>query len=82
MANQTKSINLTPVFVVWSVVFVSLALINDNLSLLWWAAAPWLFMLGFCAFVVSVIYIQYRRGHPVTLTIPGKAPRVVRRNMR
>lgn len=79
---KTNSLNLTPLFVVWSAIFVALAFITGNLTLLWWAAAPWPVLLAFglvvWVFAAFMLYGKYRQGHPITVTT-RKGVRVVRR---
>lgn len=79
---QTRTINLTPIFVVWSLIFVAAAFLNENLGLLWWAAGPWLVLLAFgmvvWVFAATVLYVKYRQGEPITVTT-RKGVRVVRR---
>ena len=82
MATQTKTLNLTPLFVVWSVIFVVVAFAQDDFGWLWWAAAPWLFVLGFgiimFLFAATFLFIKYRQGEPITVTT-RKGVRRVRR---
>lgn len=85
MASKTYTLNLTPVFVVWSAVFVLVAIVNGDAGWLWWAAAPWLFMIGFTvvmtAFAAILIWTKYMQGYPITVTTPRKGRRVVRRSV-
>lgn len=79
---QTRTLNLTPLFVVWSLIFVAVAVATSDLGYLWWAAGPWLVLLAFgmvvWLFTATVLYSKYRQGHPITLTT-RKGVRVVRR---
>lgn len=79
---QTRTLNLTPLFVVWSLIFVVVAFATSDLGYLWWAAGPWLFILAFgmvvWLFAATVLYTKYRQGEPITLTT-RKGVRVVRR---
>lgn len=66
MATQTRTLNLTPLFVVWSVIFVVVAFAQNDFGWLWWAAGPWLVLLAFgiavWLFAATVLYTQVPSG--------------------
>lgn len=76
------NINLTPLLVIWTALFTALAFIQNDMSLLWTAAAPWLALLAFGLVVwvvaATAIYTKYRQGATITLTT-RKGVREVRR---
>lgn len=84
MTTQTRTLNLTPLFVVWSIVFVVVAFVDSDMGWLWWAAAPWLFVLAFglvvFLFAATVLFVKYRQGEAITVTT-RKGVRRVRRGM-
>lgn len=83
MATRNIHIKLTPLFLVWSIVFVAVAFVSDDWSWLWWAAAPWIGLVAFTAVFTAVmalvIWVMYMRGYPVTLETPRKGKRIVQR---
>lgn len=83
MATRNIHINLTPVFVLWSLLFVCVAVLSEDWGWLWWAAAPWIglvaFSIVFAAVMAFVIWVMYMRGYPVTLETPRKGKRIVQR---
>lgn len=82
MPTQTKTLNLTPAFVVWTLIFVIVAFVTDNLDWLWLAAAPWLIGLGlmvlFTVLGGAFFALWYYQGKPVTIRVGGNK-RVVQR---
>ena len=83
MATKKNTINLTPYFLIWSVIFIAVALIQSDWGWLWWAAAPWFFVIGFALviwlFAAVVIVGVWASGRPITLTTPRKGTRIVQR---
>jgi len=72
MSNNTHTLNLTPIFVVWSLIFVVLALATGDYSLFVWAAAPWLVLLAFgiAMFLFAGLFMwsKYRQGERIKVT--------------
>lgn len=70
--SQTQTLNLTPLFLIWSAFFIAATFITGDLNMLWWAAAPWLFVLafGFVMFLfgVTFMYAKYRQGERIKVT--------------
>lgn len=84
MNNQKVTLNLTPFFVLWSVAFVGVTLLTGNASWLWWAAAPWIFLLGFMAVLMLVVGVAFAAawwsGKPIRVTNrDGSTRRIVQR---
>lgn len=71
---NSVNVNLTIPFLIWTAIWVVVAALTGVWGLLWVAALPWLFMLGFMvlAFIVglSAMGMAYR---------PRKGTRRVRR---
>ena len=72
MTQQTHTLNLTPLFVIWSAFFVAAAFITGDLNMLWWAAGPWLVLLAFglVMFVFAGLFMwsKYRQGERIKVT--------------
>lgn len=72
MSNTTHTLNLTPILVVWSAIFVVVAVGTGDMGLLWWAAAPWLVLLAFgiamFVFAATFMYSKYRQGERIKVT--------------
>lgn len=72
MNNNTHTINLTPLFVVWSAIFITVAFVQNDFGWLWWAAAPWLLVLAFglamFLFAITLLYTKYRQGERIKVT--------------
>lgn len=83
MATRNITFNLTPIFVIWSLIFVVVAFVTEEWGYLIWAAAPWValfaFTIVFSLVMAFVIWVMYMRGHPVTLETPRKGKRIVQR---
>lgn len=72
MSSQKHTLNLSPAFLLWSLVFAVVALIQSDWSWLWVAAAPWLIWFGFVGILMALacglFFIKYLQGYPITLT--------------
>lgn len=70
MKNET--LNLTPAFMIWTAIFGIIAVVTDNWSWLWVAAAPWLIVMAFFGFFIvgSVLTFAalYISGNPIKFT--------------
>ena len=69
---QSNTLNLTPFFAVWTVVFVAAGLLTGNHGLFWVAAFPWLLWFGLVFVLVlfgfGALGLVYLNGHPVKVT--------------
>lgn len=49
-----NTLDLTPLFCLWSIIFVITAAATQDAGWLWWAAAPWLFVIVLTAVVLCL----------------------------